>query len=70
MEAAYGDAYPARFGHGAAYWRKSEARRWQEAFAEMVQAQIANPEAWAAMRTYFPTAAAAFERLVKEALNG
>ena len=70
MEAAYGDAYPARFGHGAAYWRKSETRRWQEAFAEMVQAQIANPEAWAAMRTYFPTAAAAFERLVKEALNG
>ena len=33
-------------------------------------AQLLNPEAWAAMRNYFPTATAAFERLVKEALHG
>lgn len=68
LEAAYGKTYVASYGHGHGYWAGDAQPA--EAFADMIEAQLANPDAWAAIAARFPTAAKAFDRIVKEALNG
>ena len=68
LEAAYGKTYVASYGHGHGYW-VGDAQP-AEAFADMIEAQLANPDAWAAIAARFPTAAKVFDRIVKEALNG
>lgn len=68
LEAAYGKTYVASYGHGHGYWAGDAQPA--EAFADMMEAQLANPDAWAAIAARFPTAAKVFDRIVKEALNG
>lgn len=70
LQAAWGEGYPAEFGHGEAYWRRGrDHRRAAEAFAEMMEAQLCNPEAWAAIKQRLPRTAAAFDELIREALK-
>lgn len=70
LRAAWGEAYLARFGHQPGYWNRArDHRRVSEAFAEMMEAQLCNPEAWAAIEQRFPRTAAAFDELLQEALR-
>ncbi|TPF96861.1 hypothetical protein EP30_05455 [Bifidobacterium sp. UTCIF-39] len=48
------------------YWDKSS--RPNEAFAEMMSAQIANPESWKHIQRWFPESAKMFTEMVKEAM--
>lgn len=49
------------------YW--DSASRANEAFAEMMSAQIANPESWEHIQRFYPESAKMFENMVKEALG-
>ena len=58
-------AYAGHFREG--YW--DNRSRPHEAFAEMMSAQIANPESWEHIQRWFPESAKMFQNMVKEALN-
>lgn len=58
-------AYAGHFSEG--YWDKSS--RPHEAFAEMMSAQIVNPESWEHIQHWFPESAKMFQDMVKEAMN-
>ena len=63
MEGASGGKIRGGYGHGVQYWTRPEALT-SEAFAHMMEAQFSD-ERRELMKTYFPTAYAEFENLLK-----
>lgn len=68
LQGATFDAYQGSVGHGKTYFNVPGGfdRRSSEAWAEMLDAQLANPQAWAAIERYFPESARLFDEMVKE----
>ena len=69
LQAALGDDYHGSVGHPKGYFRQSGQLQSTEAFAEMLDAQMANPEAWRLIANYFPESAKMFNTMIQEALS-
>ncbi len=68
LQAALGDNYPRKIGHADGYFANNFNGRSSEAWAEMIDAQLANPKAYALIKQYFPESAKLFDEMVKEAM--
>ena len=66
FEAQFPDFRGWRRLHGEAYWRDVSMKE-KEAFAQMMEAQLSNPDLWDGMVQYFPTATDVFGELIKGA---
>ena len=81
LECLTGQDYPLGFGHGKSYWTrrakynpisKQEAKELElgsEAFAELFEMCIGDPEAYELTKKYFPNAVEWFEKTIKEHEN-
>lgn len=61
--------FPLGVGHGKGYWDSSKKKN-TEIFAGMMEARMANPKAYAAIKKEMPKTAAVFEELITEVSNG
>lgn len=68
LQAALGDGYPRSVGHGNGYFSLFR-HVCGEPWAEIMDAQIANPNAYALIEKYFPKSVTIFNEMVKEALK-
>ena len=63
-----GSSYPFGIGHGSGYWRRTGALS-KEAFAEMLDATITNPEALELIKKYLPNAYKAFLDMIRQEVS-
>lgn len=63
-----GPNYPFSVGHGTNYWKRSGALE-REAFAEMLDSTIANPEAAELIKKYLPNSYNAFLDMIKQEVS-
>lgn len=61
--AGIGVAYPLGVGHGTTYWKNRDNGK--EIFAEMLSAEIANPESLACIKEYFPETYNVFRQMLE-----
>lgn len=61
--AGIGVAYPCGVGHGTSYWKNRDNGK--EIFAEMLSAEIANPESLACIKEYFPETYKVFRQMLE-----
>lgn len=69
LQAALGDDYPKTVGHPTGYFQQHGSRQSSEAFAEMLDAQLANPAAWAIIANCMPESAKMFNTMIQEAMK-
>lgn len=67
LQAALGDDYPKTVGHPNGYFQQQGSHQSSEAFAEMLDAQLANPAAWAIIENFMPESAKMFNTMIREA---
>lgn len=66
-QAALGDDYPRSVGHGNGYF-SDFGHACAEPWAEIMDAQLANPKAYELIEQYFPQSVTIFNTMVKEVL--
>lgn len=66
-QAALGDDYPRSVGHGNGYF-SDFSHACAEPWAEIMDAQLANPKAYELIEQYFPQSVTIFNTMVKEVL--
>lgn len=66
LEGATREKIQAGFGHGNGYWKNGEWTVATEAFAEMVDSTVTNPESLAAIRQYLPKSYDIFVKMLGE----
>lgn len=67
LQAALGDGYPGSVGHPDGYF-SDFAHACAEPWAEIMDAQLANPKAYELIERYFPKSVTIFNTMVKEVL--
>lgn len=66
MEGATGESIKVGWGHGSNYWKHGDWTLSTEAFAEMVDSTVTNPESLAAIQTYLPKSYQVFLDMLKD----
>lgn len=65
LEGATGAKISCGFGHGASYWKRDVENLATEAFAEMLDSTMSNPESLKAIKKYLPKSYKIFEEIIE-----